>query len=178
MESRAKAVLCIPTDASASGTKELLSTATTYVTDFDLQASSASRAWLGNHTQRTGLVGVSDQITSYQLFYDGALNPSRKVSCAKISSKKSVDQQPLIELEKALVMGGMKPFSMLKFRQNFCIGRPLSLQNGVYDARGKDFSLQCEYQESTAPTIDKLWMNWCIHLRRIVISGSAISLQV
>jgi len=178
MESRAKAVLCIPTDASASGTKELLSAKTTYITDFDLQSDSASRPWNANHTQRTGLVGVSDHITSYQLFYDGALNPSRKVSCAKISGKKSVDQQPLIELEKALVMSGIKPFSMLKFRQNFCIGRPLSLQNGVYDARGKDFSLQCEYQESTAPTIDKLWMNWCVHLRRISISGSAISLQI
>ncbi len=177
-ESRAKAVLCIPTDASASGTKQLLSAQTTYITDFDLQTSSASRAWNANHTQRTGLTGVSDQITSYQLFYDGALNPSRKVSCAKISSKKSIDQQPLIELEKALVMSGIKPFSMLKFRENFCIGRPLSLQNGVYDARGKDFALQCEYQEATAPSVDKLWMNWCIHLRRIVISGSAISLQV
>ena len=178
MESRAKAVLCIPTDASASGTKQLLSAQTTYITDFDLQCDAATRPWNANHTQRTGLVGVSDQITAYQLFYDGSLNPSRKVSCAKISGKKSVDQQPLIELEKALVMGGIKPFSMLQFRQNFCIGRPLSLQNGVYDARGKDFSLQCEYQEATAPTIDKLWMNWCIHLRRIVISGSAISLQI
>ena len=177
-ESRAKAVLCIPTDASASGTKQLLSAQTTYITDFDLQTSSASRAWNANHTQRTGLTGVSDQITSYQLFYDGALNPSRKVSCAKISSKKSIDQQPLIELEKALVMSGIKPFSMLKFRENFCIGRPLSLQSGVYDARGKDFALQCEYQEATAPSVDKLWMNWCVHLRRIVISGSAISLQV
>lgn len=178
MESRAKSILCIPTDASASGTKDLLSAQTTYITDFDLQCDSASRAWNANHTQRTGLVGVSDQITSYQLFYDGALNPSRKVSCAKISTKKSIDQQPLIELEKALVMGGIKPFSMLKFRQNFCIGRPLSLQNGVYDARGKDFALQVEYQETDAPTIDKLWMNWCIHLRRISISGSAISLQI
>jgi len=178
MESRAKSILCIPTDASASGTKELLMAKTTFITDFDLQATSASRAWNANHTQRTGLVGVSDNITQYQLFYDGALNPSRKVSCAKISSKKSVDQQPLIELEKALVMGGMKPFSMLKFRQNFCIGRPLSLQNGVYDARGKDFALQVEYQETAAPTIDKLWNNWCVHLRRISISGSAISLQI
>lgn len=177
-ESRAKAVLCIPTDASASGTREMLSAETTFITDFDLQSTSASRAWNANHTQRTGLTGVSDQITSYQLFYDGALNPSRKVSCAKISSKKSIDQQPLIELEKALVMSGIKPFSMLKFRENFCIGRPLSLQSGVYDARGKDFALQCEYQEATAPSVDKLWMNWCVHLRRIVISGSAISLQV
>ena len=177
-QSRAKSILCIPTDASASGTKELLQATGTYVTDYDLESSAGTRAWNANHSQRTGLVGCADQITSYQLFYDGALNPSRKVSCAKISTKKSVDQQPLIELEKALVMGGIKPFSMMKFRENFCIGRPLSLQNGVYDARGKDFALQVEYQETTAPAINKLWNCWCIHLRRIAISGAAISLQV
>jgi hypothetical protein len=178
VESRAKSILCIPTDASASGTKELLSCQNTYITDYDLEADASTRAWNANHSQRTGLVGVSDHLTSYQLFYDGALNPSRKVFCSKISGKKSIDQQPLIELEKALVMGGIKPFSMLKFRENFAIGRALSLQNGVYDARGKDFGLQVEYQESTAPTIDKLWNCWSVHLRRIVISGSSISLQV
>ena len=178
MESRAKAILCIPTDASASGTKELLSAQSTYITDYDLESDATTRAWNANHTQRTGLIGVSDHLSSYQLYYDGSLNPSRKVFCSKISGKKSVDQQPLIELEKALVMGGIKPFSMLKFRENFAIGRALSLQNGVYDARGKDFALQVEYQESKAPSIDKLWCCWSVHLRRIVISGSSIALQI
>jgi hypothetical protein len=178
MESRAKSILCIPTDASASGTKELLLSKNTYITDYDLEADADTRAWNANHTQRTGLVGVSDNLTSYQLYYDGALNPSRKVFCSKISGKKSIDQQPLIELEKALVMGGIKPFSMLKFRENFAIGRALSLQNGVYDARGKDFALQVEYQETNAPTIDKLWNCWSVHLRRIMISGSAIQLMI
>ena len=178
VESRAKAILCIPTDASASSTQGLLDTATTYITDFDLESTSTINAWNANHSQRTGLVGVSDQLTNYQLFYDGALNPSRKVKCGKISSKRSVDAQPLIELEKALVMGGIMPFSMLKFRENFCIGRPLSLQNGVYDARGKDFALQLEYQETLPPKKDKLWMNWCVHLRRIEIKGDSISLQI
>ena len=178
VESRAKAVLCIPTDASASGTKQLLEASGTYITDFDLESTAALRPWNANHSQRTGLVGVSDQLSTYQLFYDGALNPSRKVKCSKISSKNSVDAQPLIELEKALVMGGIMPFSMMKFRENFCIGRPLSLQNGVYDARGKDFALALEYQETTAPVKDKLWHNWCVHLRRISITGDAISLQI
>ena len=177
-QSRAKAVLCIPTDASASDTKALLNSKTTYITDYDLDSDASTRAWNANRSQRTGLVGCADQLTSYQLFYDGALNPSRKVFCSKISSKNSIDQQPLIELEKALVMGGIKPFSMLKFRENFAIGRALSLQNGVYDTRGTDFNLQVEYQEATSPAIDKLWMNWCVHLRRIVISGSSIQLVV
>ncbi len=177
-QSRAKAILCIPTDASASATKDLLMAKETYEVDYDLDADITSRTEYVNHSQRTGITGCADFLTSYQLFYDGKLNPNRKVFCNKISNKSSVDAQPLIELEKALVMSGIKPFSMMKFRENFCIGRALSLQNGVYDARGKDFALQLEYQEGTAPDIDKLWQCWCVHLRRIVISGSSISLQV
>lgn len=177
-QSRAKSVLCIPTDASSSGTKELLLAKDTYVTHYDLESDASTRAWNANHSQRTGLTGCVDNLTSYQLYYAGKLNPNRKVFCNKLSTKNSVDSQPLIELEKGLQMGGIMPFSFKKFRENFCIGRALSLQSGVYDTRGTDFNLQVEYQESTAPTIDKLWMCWCVHLRRIVISGDGISLQV
>ena len=177
-QSRAKSVLCIPTDASSSGTKELLEAATTYITHYDLESDASTRAWNANHSQRTGLVGCVDALTSYQLFYDGKLNPNRKVFCNKLSTKNSVDSQPLIELEKGLQMGGIMPFSFKKFRENFAIGRALSLQSGVYDTRGTDFNLQVEYQETSAPTIDKLWMCWCMHLRRIVISGNGIALQV
>ena len=177
-QSRAKSVLCIPTDASASGTKELLQAKTTYTTHYDLESDATTRAWNANHSQRTGLVGCVDQLSSYQLFYGGKLNPNRKVFTNKLSTKNSIDSQPLIELEKALKMGGIMPFSFKKFRENFAVGRALSLQNGVYDTRGTDFALQTEYQEATAPSVDKLWMCWCVHLRRIVISGSAISLQI
>ncbi len=177
-QSRAKSVLCIPTDASSSGTKELLEAATTYITHYDLESDASTRAWNANHSQRTGLVGCVDALTSYQLFYDGKLNPNRKVFCNKLSTKNSVDSQPLIELEKGLQMGGIMPFSFKKFRENFAIGRALSLQNGVYDTRGSDFNLQVEYQQTNAPVIDKLWNCWCMHLRRIVISGNGIMLQV
>ncbi len=177
-QSRAKSVLCIPTDASSSGTKELLEAATTYITHYDLESDASTRAWNANHSQRTGLVGCVDALTSYQLFYDGKLNPNRKVFCNKLSTKNSVDSQPLIELEKGLQMGGIMPFSFKKFRENFAIGRALSLQSGVYDTRGTDFNLQVEYSESEAPTIDKLWHCFCMHLRRIVISGNGIQLQV
>ena len=177
-QSRAKSILCIPTDASSSGVKELLEAKDTYVTHYDLESSAAVRAWNANHSQRTGLVGCVDNLTAYQLFYDGKLNPNRKVFTNKLSSKNSIDSQPLIELEKGLQMGGIMPFSFKKFRENFAVGRALSLQNGVYDTRGTDFALQVEYQETAAPAIDKLWNCWCMHLRRIVISGNGIQLQV
>jgi len=67
---------------------------------------------------------------------------------------------------------------MLSFRKNFVIGRALSLQDGIYDTRGKDFQLQVEYQEDAAPEKNKLWNVWCAHLRRIVISGQAIQVIV
>ena len=177
-QSRAKSVLCIPCDASSAGTKALLEAKETYITHYDLEGTAAARSWNANHSQRTGLIGCVDRLTAYQLFYDGKLNPNRKVFCDKLSSKKSLDSQPLIELEKALQMGGIAPFSFKKFRENFAIGRALSIQNGVYDTRGTDFNLQVEYQEDEAPAVDKLWNCYCMHLRRIVIAGGGISLQV
>jgi len=177
-QSRAKSILCIPTDASSSGTKELLEASSTYITHYDLFSDSATRAWNANHSQRTGLVGCIDNLTAYQMYYAGKLNPNRKVFCNKLATKNSIDSQPLSELEKGLQMGGIMPFSFKKFRENFAIGRSFSLQNGVYDTRGTDFNLQVEYQETDAPVIDKLWNCWCMHLRRIVISGNGIMLQV
>ena len=174
-QSRCKSVLAIPTDASIYTQKEIMMGDGTVIEDYDKQLYDAN----GQNSQvRPGLVGITDNITQYQLFYDGKLNPSRKVKCDRISGKKSIDQQPIIELEKALVMAGVKPHSMMAFRKNFVIGRALSLQDGVYDTRGKDFSLQVEYQESDAPDKNKLWNVWAAHLRRIVISGNAIQVII
>ena len=176
-ESRAKAVLCIPTNASVLTSRDYITGKNQYVDDMCRDAAVTS-TWMNNQSNRHGIVGIADELTQYQLFYDGRLNPNRKVQCGKTSSKVSIDAQPLIELEKALVMAGMTPHSLMNFRKNFIIGRALSLQNGVYDARGKDFQLQVEYQNTAAPSFNKLWMCYCSHLRRIVIKGDSIQLQI
>lgn len=174
-QSRCKSVIAVPTDASIYTQKQIMMGDTTVIEDYDKQQYDAN----GQNSQvRPGLVGITDNLTQYQLFYDGKLNPSRKVKCDRISNKKSIDQQPIIELEKALVMANIKPHSMMAFRKNFVIGRALSLQDGVYDTRGKDFQLQIEYQEATAPEKNKLWNVWAAHLRRIVISGNAIQVVI
>ena len=174
-QSRAKSVLAIPTDAMVRTQQDLMLGKDTPDEDYE---KNSFQPYYQNNCVRGPLVGITDNITQYQLFYDGKLNPSRKVKCSKISSKNSIDQQPLIELEKALVMAGIKPHSMMAFRKNFVIGRALSLQDGVYDTRGKDFQLQVEYQETAAPEFNKLWNVWCAHLRRIVISGNSIQVIV
>ena len=175
-QSRAKAVLAVPVDASVYTQKQIMMGDGTEIEYYDRTNEQNER--VANHSVRPGLCGISDHISQYQLFYGGKLNPSRKVKCDKISSKKSIDQQPLIELEKAMVMSGIKPHSLMNFQKNFVLGRALSLQDGVYDARGSDFQLQIEYQETTPPNYNKLWNVWCSHLRRIVISGDSISVQI
>mgnify|MGYP003626242459 FL=1 len=171
VESRARAVLCMATDSTSYNSKNRVSADTTYDIQGSFDGMGTSRS------TRTCLTGISDNLTNYQFNYGGKLQPSRQVSCKKISSKTSIDAQPLIELEKALVQAGIPSRSFADFNNNFIIGRALSLNNGVYDTRGKDFNLMVNYQDS-APTKNKLWYNFVFALRRINIKGDSVSVVV
>ena len=94
------------------------------------------------------------------------------------NGNRSINQQWLIECEKALYMSGMDGLSFRAYQENFFIGRALSLQNGIYDARGKDFNLQVEYTGTDAPAKNKLWNCFVAHIRRIVVRGEQISMEI
>ena len=126
----------------------------------------------------SGITGIWDMMTDYQWFYDGKLNPSRKVGTNRLSILRSTDQQAFIELEKALAMAGIEPLSFKDWRRNAVIGRALALQDGCYDCRGRDFNLQVNYQDRRQPQKNKLWHNFVFHLRRIEVKGDQISVQV
>lgn len=172
IESRASSILCVPTDASVYSAKQALSASLTYLIDEDPED-------VVNRSNRSGLVGVVDELQNYQLIYDGKINPSRRVDVTKISNRKSISQQWCIEAEKALAMADIEPLSFRAFRENFFIGRALALgQNAVYDARGKDFALQVEYTGDTGPAKNHLWMNFVAHIRRLVIKQGGIQVEV
>lgn len=162
---RMKSVICIPTDSTVYTNKQIL------------QASGTYEIVSGEFQDRCGLAGISDNIQNYQFTYSGRLQPSRLVDCSKTSAKTSVSQQHLIELEKALTSAGISGQSMLEFNSNFVIGRAVAVQNGVYDARNRQFSLNVNYT-GTAPTKNKLWNNFVFHIRRMVINGDNISVEV
>ena len=170
--SRARSVLCVPTDATKYNAKDALTATGTYNIEGGGNGNGTSNA------TRSGLVGIADELSNYQFLYDGKLQPSRQVPCSKTSGRLSIDQQPLIELEKALVQADIPCRSLSQFRNNFVIGRALSLNSGVYDTRGKDFNLQVNYQGSVAPTKNKLWFMFVAHLRRITIKGDSIMVDV
>ncbi len=169
--SRARSIVCLPTDSNSYNLAKRLTADDTY------QVLANDSCDVRSFSTRTGLVGISDHLTNYQFLYDGRLQPSRQVPCSKISSKKSIDAQPLIETEKALVQADIPVKSFASFNENFVIARALSLNSGVYDCRGRDFNLQVNYQGS-APTKNKLWKNFVWHLRRISIKGDSVSVEM
>jgi hypothetical protein len=179
--SRCKSILAIPTDATPYSSKESIFSGTTYQVN-NLVRDTGGGGYSQNHSTRSGLVGIPDHASNYQFIYNGKLNPNRKVPLNRVSVNSGdntpLNQQAFIENEKALRMANIDPLSFEKFQENFFIGRSLSLSSGVYDARGKDFSLQVEYQESDAPTKPKLWNSFVAHLRRIVVRGDAISVEI
>ncbi len=170
--SRAKSILCVPTDSTVRSAADILSCEGAY--EYNEESTDVS----ANHNTRGSLVGIWDNLQNYQFNYNNRLQPSRKISTKKISGKNSIDQQPLVELEKALVQAGIQPRSFRAFQRNAVIGRALALQDGVYDCRGKSFSLQLEYTGSESPDFPKLFNNYVFHLRRLNINADGISVEL
>ena len=175
--SRCKSIICVPTDATVYSTKNTLNASLTYpiltsetdnreVPDFYLRSN------------RPGLEGVIDEVSSYQWLYDGRLQPNRLISLTKMATTKSIDAQWTIETDKALSQAGITGHSFAKLYSNFVIGRALALGDAVYDARNKDFSLQVNYEGTIAPSKNKLWLSYVFHIRRIQISNNNVSVIV
>ncbi len=184
--SRCKSILAIPTDATPYTAKQtIFSGDDVYQVNNitrDSGVTAGAQGYTNNNSTRSGLVGIADHASNYQFIYNGKLNPNRKVPLNRISvntgDEFALNQQNFIEQEKALRMANIDPLSFEKCQENFFVGRALSLSSGIYDARGRDFNLQVEYQETTAPTKAKLWNCFVAHLRRIVVRGDSIALEV
>ena len=175
IESRATSILCIPTDAANYNIGQVLSASTTY--QYNVPETVAEQSF-AQRSCRPSITGIADQLQSYQLIYDGKLNPSRRVDTSKISARNSISQQWLIEAEKSLAMADIEPLSFLQFQENFFIGRALALgKNAVYDARGKDFNLQVDYSAGGQEK-DKLWQNFVSHIRRLEIKNGGVAVMI
>ena len=133
---------------------------------------------------RTGLVGVIDNLTSYQWVIDDKLTPSRPIVVSKINGGKSISAQHLIELEKGLNQSKIVPRSFCDYNRNFVISRGYAINNGVANLNNKTNQLQLLYNESTVAGVDepplhnKLLMCFVYHLRRISIKGDSVSVTV
>ena len=175
--SRCKSILCVPTDASVYTTQQILNASVTY----KIRTEPTDRRSTPDYylrSNRPGLEGIIDEVSSYQWLYDGRLQPNRQISLKKMATTKSIDAQWTIETDKALSQSGITAHSFDKMTSNFVIGRALALGDAVYDARNKDFSLQVNYEGAIAPAKNKLWLSYVFHIRRIQISGNSVQVIV
>ena len=172
---RAKSIFAIPTDASTYNVPQRM--AGLDATYLEEQLSMDGRL----HSIRSGKVGCIDKLTSYQWLIDDKLTPSRPVDVGKINGAKSISAQPLIELEKSLNQAKIVPRSFCDFNRNFQISRAYALNDGVMDLNNKTNQLQLLYNQRTVagvdepPTVDKLFMCFVYHIRRISIKGDSVS---
>jgi hypothetical protein len=182
--SRAKALMVVPTDSSVYTSAQKISASGTYVikgTDFaNACATTKARHDVCLASNRSTLTGIVDELSSIQYTINGKRVPSREISTKKIATKNSLDAFHLYEVEKTLDNSGIPPRSFSAFLENFIFGRGFSAggQNGVIDLRGKDLAVIVKYQTSTAPTKGKLFQSYVAHVRRLVLGDGSVQVIV
>ncbi len=171
---RAKSMICMPSDAKVLNTAELIGGLRAC---YDEEVNTMDGRL---HSIRSGQVGIIDQLTSYQMVVDDKLVPSRPIVVSKINKGTSIAAQPLIELEKALNQAGIVPRSFVDYNRNFLIGKCYALNDGVANLNNKSNQLQLLYNETAAdgsdrsPSHNKLLYCFMFHLRRISIKGDSV----
>ena len=124
------------------------------------------------NSNRSGLVGICDQLSSVQFQINGKLVPSRPISTKKCATRESIDAFHLYELEKTLDNCGIVPRSFVKYLENWNVGRGFAINSGAMDLRSKDLSVLLKFEETVAPTKNKIINSFVFHVRRLVLRGS------
>ena len=172
---RAKSVVVVPTDAEVYNSAQRIGAIGTYIEE---QKTAQDVFDVMLRSNRSGMVGCIDSMTEYIMNIDDELTPSRPVSVKKANKGLSISAQHLAELDKALNQGGIVPRSFSEYNRNFCFGRAYSSGNGVADLRNRTNQIQISYNETSAPSVNKLLMCWVFHLRKIIVSQNSISVQL
>ena len=170
---KARSIINVPTDSKIYTAKQNTDSDGTYI--INLKSRDFS-----NRSDRSSISGIGNNLTEYSYLLEGRIVPSRPISTAKSSSTGGgVDANHLIELEKALQSGGITPLSFQDFKNNFCIGRALTLdRNTIYDGRGKDCRLNVRYESASGVPKDTLWKSFVYHIRTLSIKNQNIQVQV
>jgi len=179
---KCRSVVCQPTDneqvytlkenADSSATYKYTSLETNY------SVGAGQTEGLSNYSDRSGLSGIGDKLDNYNFVIDHEIVPSRRVSTDKASSlDKGLNSDWAIETEKAINQShDCICRSMLGFKENFVIGRALTLDpSTIYDGRGKDFRLVIRY--GTGQTKNKLWKIFISHIKTLQIKGDSIIVE-
>ena len=171
---RAKAMIVVPTDATYYTSSQLVGSIGTYLEE---QADGVNPNYIWDnvlYSAQSGYGGIIDNLTEYQFNIDDKLTPSRPVVVKKNILGRGISAHQLNELDKALNVSRIVPRSFEDFNRNFCIGRAYALGDGVSNLQNRTNQLQLSYNETNAPTKDKLLNCFVFHIRRIVVRNNNV----
>ncbi len=166
--SRAKSLVVQPCDSTIYTSAQLISASETYNITGSNTGGNADLLRSG----RSGIVGVCDELSSVQYQINGKLVPSRPISTKKCATRLSIDAFHLYELEKTLDNAGVVPRSFRRYLENWNLGRGFATQSGAMDLRDKDLSVLLKYEETAAPSKNKIINSFVFHVRRLIMRGS------
>ena len=161
---RAKSLLIQALDSSIYNSAQLISSSGTYEVSnsaMDITLNSA----------RSGMTSICDQLSSVQYTIDGKQVPSRPISTSKCATGLSIDAFHLFEIEKSLDNSGITPRSFARYLDNFVLGRGFAVNRGAMDLTGKDVTVLLKYEETSAPTKNKMINTYVTHARKLIMSG-------
>ena len=169
VNSRAKSLIILPTDASVYSNMTEVSSNGTY-----LVRSQPSQDVVLN-SARSGISGCCDGLSTFQMQIDGKMVPSRAVDTRKCATRNGLSAFHMFELEKGLDNAGIMPRNFTKYLENFVISRGFATNQGVMDLRNKDLIVNLNYSSPIPPTKNKLFSSFICHIRRIVIKQGFVS---
>ncbi len=172
--SKAKTLGVVATDADVYTSTQTIGAIGTYVQEQDINSGIYKQDAI-LRSNSTKLTGCIDHLSTFQMLIQDKLTPSRPVDVSRINLGRSISAQQLTELDKFLNQSRIVPRSFQEYNRNFVIPRSYVLQDGVMDLRNMTNQLQLVYNESTAPTVNKMLMCFVYHIRTIQISGASIN---
>ncbi len=175
--SKAKTLGVVATDSTVYTSAQTIGAIGTYVQEEDVAYDVYGQDTI-LRSNSTKLTGCIDHLSTFQMLIQDKLTPSRPVDVSRINLGRSISAQQLTELDKFLNQSRIVPRSFQEYNRNFVIPRSYVLQDGVMDLRNMTNQLQLVYNESTAPTVNKMLMCFVYHIRTIQISGASISVQL
>ena len=123
------------------------------------------------------LATITDNVNNYQYLVNNKLQPTRKVDVVPLTlAPPKAAQVQLWETEKALGASRCKVRNLENSWDNFLIGRALAKYGGVYNLKADgNLGLKVEYDITTPPTKNKLWINQIASIRRLVVNRDGAS---
>ena len=132
---------------------------------------------LGEALNNDNLATITDNVNNYQYLVNNKLQPTRKVDVVPLTlAPPKAAQVQLWETEKALGASRCRVRNLENSWDNFLIGRALAKYGGVYNLKADgNLGLKVEYDVTTPPTKNKLWINQIASIRRLVVNRDGAS---